>query len=272
MPHVLPTLALLPADASLRGGAIDGLWVAFGIVAVVALLVVHLALLVAWLRPRSSGRRWPTFAWSLVALVGLVGLFVASDRTWEQLKADRNADAAAVDVQRVYVIGERFAWSVVGAGPDGTPGTYLVFPLEADEFWPSDASGPVTFRGVAGPLALPEADRAAAVAAYVDTLNPLGKDFADHAGVDDDWRGALGREIVVEANRPVEVWLGSKDVIHDFFVPALRVKMDAVPGLTGKVRFTPTVPGRYDLLCAEFCGWGHSTMVGTLIVTPGDGQ
>ena len=70
----------------------------------------------------------------------------------------------------------------------------------------------------------------------------------------------------------MEVWLGSKDVIHDFFAPALRVKMDAVPGLTGKVRFTPTTPGRYELLCAEFCGWGHSTMVGEIVVTPGAGQ
>ena len=273
MPRVLPIVALLPPDASLRGNLIDGLWVGFGVVVVAALLIVHLALLAAWLRPRrSGGGKGATFAWSGAALLGLVGLFVASDRTWERLKAERNADAAAANVQRVYVIGERFAWSVVGPGPDGVLGEYLDFPEETDDLWPATADGPVAFRGVAGPAALPEAERAAAVAAYVETINPLGKNFADPAGLDDEWQGALGREIVVEANRPVEVWLGSKDAIHDFFVPALRVKMDAVPGLTGKVRFTPTTPGRYDLLCAEFCGWGHFTMTGTLVVTPGETQ
>ena len=68
------------------------------------------------------------------------------------------------------------------------------------------------------------------------------------------------------ANRPVEVRLGSLDAIHDFFVPAMRVKMDAVPGLLGTIRFTPTQTGEFALLCAEFCGWGHTEMTGKLIV------
>ncbi len=161
------------------------------------------------------------------------------------------------------------------AGGDGVLGRYLVFPRIDDALWPNPnvinagtaaTPPPFSFRGSAGPADLPAGEREAAIGTYIEQINPLGKDFADPAGWDDDWQSALGRPLVVEAGRPVEVRLGSKDVIHDFFVPAMRVKLDAVPGLLGTVRFTPTTPGRYDLLCAEFCGWGHSEMLGEIVV------
>lgn len=67
-------------------------------------------------------------------------------------------------------------------------------------------------------------------------------------------------ELVVPANEPVLVHLRSGDVQHSFFVPKLRVKQDAVPGLVIPIRFEVTAPGDYELLCAELCGWGHYKM------------
>jgi cytochrome c oxidase subunit 2 len=72
-------------------------------------------------------------------------------------------------------------------------------------------------------------------------------------------------ELHVPVGRPVVVELGSQDVIHSFFVPAFRVKQDAVPGMSTAVWFEATKPGTYDLFCAEFCGSAHSRMRGSLI-------
>jgi cytochrome c oxidase subunit 2 len=54
--------------------------------------------------------------------------------------------------------------------------------------------------------------------------------------------------------------LHAKDVIHSFWVPEFRLKKDAVPGMTTKVRVKPTREGSYSVVCAELCGLGHSTM------------
>nr|MBA3264313.1 cytochrome c oxidase subunit II [Thermoleophilaceae bacterium] len=67
-------------------------------------------------------------------------------------------------------------------------------------------------------------------------------------------------ELVLPKDRPVEFRIHSKDVIHSFWVPEFRLKSDAVPGLTTKIRLTPNRIGRYQVVCAELCGIGHSTM------------
>lgn len=72
----------------------------------------------------------------------------------------------------------------------------------------------------------------------------------------------------VPVGRTVRIHLMSRDVLHSFFLPNMRIKMDAVPGLRGDLWFTPTQVGRYDLACAELCGPQHYTMAGTLIVMP----
>ena len=69
-------------------------------------------------------------------------------------------------------------------------------------------------------------------------------------------------ELHVPLNTPVKLLIGSEDVIHSVYVPAFRVKMDAVPGKTTTLWFTPTKPGRYHLFCAEYCGQRHSGMIG----------
>ncbi len=61
-------------------------------------------------------------------------------------------------------------------------------------------------------------------------------------------------ELHLPAGQPVKLLIGSEDVIHSVYFPAFRVKMDAVPGRTTTMWFTPTKPGRYHLFCTEYCG------------------
>ena len=78
-------------------------------------------------------------------------------------------------------------------------------------------------------------------------------------------------EMHVPVNKVVHVKLKSQDVIHSFFVPQFRMKQDAVPGREIVQWFEATKPGKYELPCAELCGFGHSGMKGWVYVhTPGD--
>jgi cytochrome c oxidase subunit 2 len=77
----------------------------------------------------------------------------------------------------------------------------------------------------------------------------------------------------VPVNKVVRIQLASKDVIHSFFVPNMRLKQDAVPGRDIPVWFEATETGQYEIPCAELCGFGHSGMKGTLYVdSPQDYQ
>jgi cytochrome c oxidase subunit 2 len=69
-------------------------------------------------------------------------------------------------------------------------------------------------------------------------------------------------ELHVPIGRPVRITLGSEDVIHDFGIPAFRVKMDAVPGKLTTMWFEATLPGAYHIYCDQYCGTRHSGMMG----------
>ena len=78
-------------------------------------------------------------------------------------------------------------------------------------------------------------------------------------------------QLHVPVGVPIKVTMTSEDVIHSFFVPAFRVKMDVVPGRYSSVWFEATKTGTYHLFCAEYCGTEHSKMGGSVIVMePGD--
>jgi cytochrome c oxidase subunit 2 len=80
-------------------------------------------------------------------------------------------------------------------------------------------------------------------------------------------------ELHVPVDRPVRLVMSSEDVIHSFFVPALRVKQDVVPGRYETMWFQATRPGTYGILCAEYCGTDHSGMLGRVVVqTPAQYQ
>src|SRR5207253_7555535 len=77
-------------------------------------------------------------------------------------------------------------------------------------------------------------------------------------------------ELHVPVGRDIRLILASEDVIHDFFVPAFRVKMDVVPGHYNTMWFRPTKPGRYHFFCSQYCGTNHAVMGGWVTVMEPD--
>ena len=97
-------------------------------------------------------------------------------------------------------------------------------------------------------------------------LNFIGLDESDPNAKDD----SVVATLAIPVNRPVELRLRSKDVIHNLGVPPLRFKQDLVPGMEIKVHFTPNKVGKYELACAELCGQLHFKMKSFLLVLPDD--
>src|SRR5437899_5999467 len=105
---------------------------------------------------------------------------------------------------------------------------------------------------------------------FVSNSNPIGLDPDDPAGKDDI---VTTGELHAPVNRPVIAELSSRDVIHDFFLPAMRIAGDAIPGSLIPIWFTPLKTGTYEVICGQLCGLGHYGMKGTLVVdTPQDYQ
>ncbi len=130
------------------------------------------------------------------------------------------------DATEIEVVGQQWRWSYRLPGTDGRLGTSDVRHIGPD--------------------------------------NPLGLNPDDPDGRDD---------VVIEAEdlhlpigRPVKVLLRSIDVLHDFYVPEFRAKMDMIPGSVTYFWFTPTRTGTFDVLCAELCGVGHAVMRGKVVV------
>jgi cytochrome c oxidase subunit 2 len=134
--------------------------------------------------------------------------------------------AVPKDATDVEVIGRQWQWSYRLPGKDGKLGKADVKNMSAD--------------------------------------NPLGLDAADPTGQDD---------VIVEADelhlpigKPVKILLRSIDVLHDFYVPEFRAKMDMIPGVVTYYWLTPTRTGTFEVICAELCGVGHSQMRGKVVV------
>ena len=89
--------------------------------------------------------------------------------------------------------------------------------------------------------------------------NPLGLDISDSAARDDVW---TQNQLNLPVGRPVIVHLSSKDVIHSFGLPQMRVKQDAIPGIEQRLWFTPTKTGEWEIACSQLCGLGHYRMRG----------
>jgi len=141
--------------------------------------------------------------------------------------AERLTDAQPGAVQ-VEVTAMQFAWYFRYAGPDGKFGATR-----------------------------PELEDAS-----LGGAGALGLDSTDSTSKDDVVSGIM----VVPVNRQIEVILRSHDVIHSFFVPAMRFKQDAVPGLAIHMHFTPIQTGDFEFACAELCGLGHYKMHGIVKV------
>jgi len=243
----------LPPNHSAHGPGIDSLfnWI-FWITMVTWILVT---IVMVWFmiqyraRPGVKKARFThgnsklEMGWTIAPAIILAILALASKKVWDDYRYSPTSDDP--NRAKILVIGQQFKWNTVYPGGDKKFGKYLLFPRPTDVAWqnPSgDVSKPYTFAGVPGPAYLPYKDAVNAINQYIEQVNPLGKDFYDEDGKDDDWKNALAREITIPKDRPIEVILSSKDVLHDFFLPNYRVKLDAVPGMRGHIYFTAVGP------------------------------
>jgi len=126
----------------------------------------------------------------------------------------------------IEVVGEQWRWSFRFPGPDRVLGTASIKHVTPD--------------------------------------NPLGINPRDPYARDDVL--IESGDLHLPVNQPVKVMLRSKDVLHNFYVPQFRAKMDLVPGVVTYFWLTPTQTGTFDVLCAELCGVGHYQMRGTVTV------
>lgn len=163
-------------------------------------------------------------------LIALATLFTALTIKAERLWAASRYTGASLTALQIEVTGVQFAWYFRYPGPDAT-------------------------FGITRPQLVAPGEG-----------NPLGLDPTDPNSADDE----VTSELVLPANREVDLRLNAQDVIHGFFVPELRLKQNAVPGQTIHVHFTPTTPGTYAILCTQLCGLGHYRMNATLRILPPD--
>lgn len=226
----------LPPNYSGHGWAVDHLfyWI-FGVTMVVFVGVeaVLIVFLVKY-RHRDDGRRAVfthgntklEMAWTIAPAVVLLGLSLFTKRVWDLFRFGPAIEG--VKPAKVLVIGEQFKWNTIYPGADGELGTYLRYPKPTDPkyfYLPYDE-------------ALKEIEKDV-------RANPMGqvmnaKNPAD-PGLDDDYAPtSAGRAMVFPVDTPLEIHLAAKDVLHDFFLPNFRVKLDAVPGMMGRIYFTAT--------------------------------
>jgi cytochrome c oxidase subunit II len=99
--------------------------------------------------------------------------------------------------------------------------------------------------------------------ALVSDDNPVGLYRSSPFGKDDL---VTTGELHLPIDRPVIIELSSKDVIHSFGIPAMRVKQDVIPGAGASVWFTPTLVGEFEVACSQLCGTGHYRMRATVTV------
>jgi cytochrome c oxidase subunit II len=155
-------------------------------------------------------------------------LFIGLNLASGSIWASERFRPAVSNAIQVEVTGMQFAWYFRYPGPDGK------------------------FGGTKPELIDPSAGSESAVG--LDTTDPASKD------------DIVSGTMYVPVNREVEVILRAHDVIHSFFIPQMRFKQDAVPGLAIHMHFTPIATGDYELTCAELCGLGHYKMNGMLKV------
>jgi cytochrome c oxidase subunit II len=224
----------LPIGASAAAASIDHhfatTYVLMGIVFVTAQLA--LGFLVWKYRDRGSASKvvysHGNLRLEIVWTVLTAVLFVGLNLMSSSIWASERFRPAEAGAQRVEVTGMQFAWYFRYPGPDGK------FGATNPELEDASAGGE----------------------------GALGLDTKDPASRDDVVSGIM----VIPVNREIEVILRAHDVIHSFFVPAMRFKQDAVPGLAIHMHFTPTETGDFEIACAELCGLGHYKMHGIVKV------
>jgi cytochrome c oxidase subunit 2 len=109
-----------------------------------------------------------------------------------------------------------------------------------------------------------------AVAGEPAEVRVVGEQFTWTFYYERDGEEVASPDLYLEVGKQVRFTLQSKDVIHDFWVPAFRIKKDAVPGIDVHYTITPSKVGEYEIVCAELCGLGHAVMRSTVHVLEKD--
>ncbi len=221
----------LPESVSAHSAAIDHQFKITMIVIGVGFALTHAALGYAVWRYRSkTGERASHSSGNarIEALLAAItaAVFIAMAITGQRVWAGLRLNQAPPEALQVEAVAQQFVWNFRYPGADGKFG-------RTEPRLYNDADASIGARP-----------------------GPLGIDPNDPAGKDD----VVTKTLVVPAGRPVSLTLRSKDVIHDFYVPALRLKQDAVPGMRIDIYFTATREGRYEIACAELCGMFHHQM------------
>ena len=229
----------LPPQLSTHGDAMDMLFVWIFWITTIAFFLVEVTLLVFLIKYRynpekrkgifTHGNTRLEMAWTLAPAVILLVIALATKRVWDEYRFSPMREAA--DRAQVLVVGEQFMWNFVYPGPDQTLGRYMAFPNPTDRKY-------ITMTREAAMRAI-NTDISA---------NPLGQvidtNRSDDPGKDDDYARQPGRPLILPADRAIDIHLTAKDVLHDFFLPEFRVKLDAVPGLRGHINFKTKPEGR----------------------------
>lgn len=248
----MPDFLGLPVLASEHGAKIDQMLYVIHAVMLGALILWTVFFIVPLFRYRQGrrpqavyrGLRSPIPWLMCAAMAGLEGYLLIgySIPFWEEHVAVEAADNGGEDLFRVRVVAEQFLWNVHYPGPDGVFGRTDVSLID-------------------------------------DVTNPLGLDPEDPNGEDDV---TTLRHLHLPVDRPVEILLSSKDVIHSFSLPEFRVKQDVIPGMVMPVRFTPTMTSAefqsvegnedrgFEIVCAQLCGILHYSMRGFVTVETQD--
>ena len=172
-------------------------------------------------KPSRGDWRWET-AWTLGVTAIFFWFHASGGHLWKAMQhASGDGIAPAPSAVRVEITGAQFQWYFRYPGADGVFGR-----IDAQKF------------------ARPEEG------------NPVGLDPTDPAGRDD----IVSSSLVLPVNQPADLDLRAQDVIHSVFIPAMRFKQDAVPGMDIHTSFTPTATGTYELVCTQLCGLGHYRM------------
>ena len=220
----------MPPNASLHGIAVDRLMRVNLIALGLCFLLAHVLLIFGVLRRRRANVSALPSVWvvEVIPVALLCLLYAWMAFTAQRLWAANRFEGASLEALQVEVTGVQFQWYFRYPGEDAALGTVR-----------------------------PELVKAAAG-------NPLGLDRRDPKA----WDDVVASELVLPAGREVDLTLRAQDVIHGFFVPAMRLKQNAVPGMVLHVHFTPQVEGVYPILCSQVCGLGHAKMQATMRVLP----
>jgi cytochrome c oxidase subunit 2 len=213
-----------PAGVSAQAAALDREFKIAFLLLGVLFIAGQVALALFLLRSRRSGNALyhrGDWRFEVCSTLAIAALFFWFNVSGEKLWSRMMMHAPAADAIQIEVTGAQFQWYFRYPGADGV-------------FGRTDAQ---TF-------ARPEEG------------NPLGLDPADPVGHDDIVSAAL----VLPTDRDVELILRAQDVIHSVFIPAMRFKQDAVPGMSIHTHLRPIATGNYEVACAELCGTGHYRM------------